>query len=46
MSDRDDSASLEENDESSAEKIHVIIEREKNDFISFEEYTKKRGISL
>ena len=41
-----DFASLEEDDESSAEEIHALIEREKNDFISFEEYAKRRGISL
>jgi len=29
-----------------AQKIHALIEREKNDFISFEEYAKRRGISL
>lgn len=46
LSDRDDFASLDEEDESSAEEIHALIEREKNDFISFEEYAKRRGISL
>jgi len=33
-------------EESSAEEIHALIEREKDDFITFEEYAKRRGISL
>jgi hypothetical protein len=37
---------LDEDDESTAEEIHALIEREKNDFISLEEYAKRRGISL
>ena len=41
-----DFAALDEEDESSAEEIHAIIEREKDDFISFEEYAKRRGITL
>jgi hypothetical protein len=45
LNDRD-LAALEEDDESSAEEIHSIIEREKDDFISLEEYAKRRGISL
>lgn len=35
---------LPEDDESTAEEIHALIEREKNDFISLEEYCKRRGI--
>lgn len=45
LNDRD-FAALEEDDESSAEEIHSLIEREKDDFISLEEYAKRRGISL
>lgn len=45
LNDRD-FAALEEDDESSAEEIHSLIEREKYDFISLEEYAKRRGISL
>ena len=45
-SERDDFAALDEEDESSAEEIHALIEREKDEFISFEEYAKRRGISL
>ncbi|MCX6669062.1 MAG: hypothetical protein NTV25_04545 [Methanothrix sp.] len=41
-----DFAALDEKDESSAEEIHALIEREKDDFICFEEYAKRRGISL
>ncbi len=41
-----DFAALDEEDESSAEELHALIEREKDDFISFEEYAKRRGISL
>jgi hypothetical protein len=41
-----DFAALEEEEESTAEEIHALIEREKNDFISLEEYAKRRGISL
>jgi hypothetical protein len=33
-------------EESSAEEIHALIEREKDDFITLEEYAKRRGISL
>ena len=39
-------AALDEDDESTAEEIHALIEREKDDFISLEEYAKRRGISL
>ncbi len=39
-------AALDEYDESTAEEIHALIEREKDDFISLEEYAKRRGISL
>ncbi len=41
-----DFAALEEEEESTAEEIHALIEREKDDFISLEEYAKRRGISL
>ena len=39
-----DFAALEEEDDSSAEELHALIEREKNDFISLDEYLKRRGI--
>jgi hypothetical protein len=39
-----DFAALEDEDESSAEEIHALIEREKKDFISLDEYLKRRGI--
>lgn len=35
---------LPEDEESTAEEIHALIEREKDDFISLEEYCKRRGI--
>jgi hypothetical protein len=38
-----DFAALDEKGESSAEEIHALIEREKDDFICFEEYAKRRG---
>jgi len=41
-----DIATLEEEDESTATEIHALIEREKGEFISLEEYAKQRGISL
>jgi hypothetical protein len=41
-----DFAALEEEEESTAEEIHALIEREKDGFISLEEYAKRRGISL
>jgi hypothetical protein len=41
-----DFAALEEEEESTAEEIHALIEREKNDFISLEEYAKRRGITI
>jgi len=41
-----DFAALEEDDESTAEELQALIEREKDDFISLEEYAKRRGISL
>ncbi|MDQ1261899.1 MAG: hypothetical protein QG575_1080 [Euryarchaeota archaeon] len=41
-----DLVALEEEDESTATEIHALIEREKDDFISLEEYAKRRGISL
>lgn len=40
-----DFAALEEGDDSSAEELHALIEREKKDFISAEEYLKRRGIN-
>jgi len=39
-----DIASLEEDDESTAEELHALIDREKDDFISLDEYLKRRGI--
>jgi hypothetical protein len=39
-----DFAALEEEDESTAEELHALIEREKGDFISLDEYLKRRGI--
>lgn len=41
--DRDFSA-LEEDDESTAEELHALLELEKGDFISLDEYLKRRGI--
>ena len=41
-----DYASLEEVDESSTKEIHALFESENSEFISFEEYAKRRGISL
>jgi hypothetical protein len=40
----DEFASLAEEDESSAEELHALIKREKDSFISLEEYCAKRGI--
>lgn len=37
----DNFAALEEEDESSAEELHELIEREKNDFISVDQYLKR-----
>jgi len=39
-----DFAVLVEEDESTAEGLHALIEREKDDFISLDEYLKRRGI--
>jgi hypothetical protein len=39
-----DLAFLEDEDESSAEELHALIEREKDDFISLDEYLRRRGI--
>jgi len=39
-----DFAALVEEDESTAEELHALIEREKGDFISLDEYLKRRGI--
>lgn len=38
-------AALEEDEESTAEELHALIEREKNEFISLEDYFKQRGIT-
>ena len=43
ISDRD-IASLEEDDDSTAEELHALVEREKDGFISLDEYLKRRGI--
>ena len=43
IGDRDFSA-LEEDDESTAEELHALVELEKGDFISLDEYLKRRGI--
>ena len=45
LNDRD-FAALEEEDESTAEELEALLEREKDDFISLEEYAKRRDISL
>jgi hypothetical protein len=37
-------AALEEEDESTAEELHALIKREMSDFISLDEYLKRRGI--
>jgi hypothetical protein len=37
-------AALDEEDESTAEELHALIERKKGDFISLDEYLKLRGI--
>ena len=39
-----DFAVLDEEDESTAEELHALIERENGDFISLDEYLKRRGI--
>ncbi|VVB71383.1 Uncharacterised protein [uncultured archaeon] len=41
-----DLAALEEDDDSTVEELQALIESEKDDFISLEEYAKRRGISL
>ena len=43
IGDRDFSA-LEEDDESTVEELHALVELEKGDFISLDEYLKRRGI--
>ena len=43
IGDRDLSA-LEEDDESTAEELNALVELEKGDFISLDEYLKRRGI--
>ena len=40
----DEFAALDEDDESTAEELHALIERERGDFISLEEYAKRRGL--
>ncbi len=40
----DEFAALEEDDESTAEELHALIEREKDEFIGLDEYCAKRGI--
>jgi hypothetical protein len=45
LSDRDFDT-LPEDEESTAEEIHALIENEKDDFITFEEYAKRRDIKL
>ena len=40
-----DFAALEEEDDSSAEELHALIELEKNDFISADEYLKLRVLT-
>jgi hypothetical protein len=37
-------ASLDEEDESTAEELNALIERETGNFISLDEYLKRRGI--
>ena len=39
-----DFSALEEDDESTAEELHAMEELEKGDFISLDEYLKRRGI--
>jgi len=41
-----DFAALEEEVESTAKELQALIERDKDDFISLEEYAKRRGITL
>jgi hypothetical protein len=43
--DRDFDA-LPECEESTADEIHALIDNEKEDFITIEEYAKRRGIKL
>jgi hypothetical protein len=43
IGDRDFSA-LEEDDESTAEELHALLELEKGDFISLDGYLKRLGI--
>ena len=43
IGDRDFSA-LDEDDESTAEELRALVELEKGDFISLDEYLKPRGI--
>lgn len=44
FSDRD-FAALDEEDESTAEELHAIIEREKGDFISLDEYLNLNSVA-
>jgi len=41
-----DFAALEEEEESTAEELQALLEREKDDFISLEEYAKRRRITI
>lgn len=41
-----DALALPEHEEYTAGEIHALIEKEKEDFITFEEYAKRRGIEL
>jgi len=45
LNDRD-FAALDEEEESTAEELQALLEREKDDFISLEEYAKRRGITI
>jgi len=40
----DEFTALEEADESTAEELHALIERERDEFICLEEYRARRGI--
>jgi hypothetical protein len=42
--DEKDFAALEKEEESSAEDLHELIKREKNEFISMDDYLKRRGV--
>jgi hypothetical protein len=40
----DEFAALEEDDEAAAEELHALIERERGEFISLDEYRARRSI--